>query len=269
MDQDIRNQDAVICTIALNEDLYLDEWITYHIALGFAHIYLYDNTPNTFSPFVIHMMNKYPKQVSIFHAPGHAMQYPAYNHFLANEASKKHKWVAFIDIDEFIVLHKHNNITDFLKDHCPTGAVCINWYIFGTSNQQAYSTQPLVKRMRYREENVNQHVKCILCIQDVALIYNAHFAILKNEAATRDTNGKDIRGPFNPDGPTDVAQINHYYYKSKQEHIDRRGGNDSFSGDGCKRIVDSDETLEKFNQTYDESAFVHFLKYQKSKNSLL
>lgn len=263
------NQDAVICAIALNEDLYLDEWITYHIALGFAHIYLYDNTPNTFSPFVIHLMNKYPKHVSIFHAPGHAMQYPAYNHFLANEASKKHKWVAFIDIDEFVILHKHKNITEFLKDHCASGAVCINWYIFGTSNQQAYSSQPLVKRMRYREEKVNQHVKCILCIQDVAFIYNAHFAILKNGTITRDTNGKDIRGPFNPDGPTDVAQINHYYYKSMQEHIDRRGGEAKFSGDGCKRQVDTNDIIKKFNTTYDDSAFTCYCKQSKGQVSYI
>jgi len=35
--------DAVVCAIALNEDLYIDEWITYNMALGFSHIYIYDN----------------------------------------------------------------------------------------------------------------------------------------------------------------------------------------------------------------------------------
>ena len=35
--------DACICAIAKNEDLYLDEWIQYHLALGFKHIFLYDN----------------------------------------------------------------------------------------------------------------------------------------------------------------------------------------------------------------------------------
>jgi hypothetical protein len=36
--------DAVICAIALHEEPYIDEWIQYHIALGFSHIYLYDNS---------------------------------------------------------------------------------------------------------------------------------------------------------------------------------------------------------------------------------
>ena len=36
--------DAVICAIALHEEPYIDEWIQYHLALGFSHIYLYDNS---------------------------------------------------------------------------------------------------------------------------------------------------------------------------------------------------------------------------------
>jgi hypothetical protein len=32
-----------------------------------------------------------------------------------------------------------------------------------------------------------------------------------------DTNVKFYNGPFNPDGPTDIAYINHYYYKIKED----------------------------------------------------
>jgi hypothetical protein len=37
---------AVICAIALDEELYIDEWIRYHLLLGFNHIYVYDNSEN-------------------------------------------------------------------------------------------------------------------------------------------------------------------------------------------------------------------------------
>ena len=34
---------SAICAIARNECEYLEEWITYHLDLGFTHIFLYDN----------------------------------------------------------------------------------------------------------------------------------------------------------------------------------------------------------------------------------
>ena len=40
-----------ICTIAKNENTYIDEWVRYHIHLGFDHIWLYGNN-DTEAPFV-------------------------------------------------------------------------------------------------------------------------------------------------------------------------------------------------------------------------
>lgn len=37
----IPNYFAVICTIALEEDLYIDEWIEYNKLLGFLHTYIF------------------------------------------------------------------------------------------------------------------------------------------------------------------------------------------------------------------------------------
>lgn len=34
---------SAICSIARNENEYLDEWVTYHLNLGFDHIFIYDN----------------------------------------------------------------------------------------------------------------------------------------------------------------------------------------------------------------------------------
>lgn len=35
---------AVVCAIAKNEGMYIDEWIAYNIKLGFDNIYVYDNS---------------------------------------------------------------------------------------------------------------------------------------------------------------------------------------------------------------------------------
>lgn len=38
------NESAVLCTIAVNEEAYLDEWVDYYYGLGFSAIFLYDNS---------------------------------------------------------------------------------------------------------------------------------------------------------------------------------------------------------------------------------
>ena len=32
-----------ICCIAKNENYYINDWVKYHLDLGFDHIYIYDN----------------------------------------------------------------------------------------------------------------------------------------------------------------------------------------------------------------------------------
>ena len=68
-----------------------------------------------------------------------------------------------------------------------------------------------------------------------------------------DTNGNKFRGPFNPNGPTDVAQINnyyYYYYKTREEFSVKckRGRADTgqirleeeYLGEGsCNEVMDS------------------------------
>lgn len=37
---------AVLCAMAKDEEAYLDEWVNYHLAIGFETIYIYDNSDN-------------------------------------------------------------------------------------------------------------------------------------------------------------------------------------------------------------------------------
>ena len=40
------DEKAVVCSIQTKEDAYIDEWVDYHLAIGFEMIYIYDNTDN-------------------------------------------------------------------------------------------------------------------------------------------------------------------------------------------------------------------------------
>jgi hypothetical protein len=153
-------------------------------------------------------------------------QYKAYNHFIQSPHLLKYKWSAFIDADEFVVLKQHANIVDFLTEYCPNGSIALNWYVYGegkvdniNSETDLYDvSQPVTKRFLYREPLPNRHVKCFFRTEHIAHIQCCHCPTLKPGQEQRDTNGQPFQGPWRPDGPTNIAYINHYYFKSVQEY---------------------------------------------------
>lgn len=77
----------------------------------------------------------------------------------------RHRWLAFIDADEFIVFHDKagtNNIAEFMKQYDQYGGLAINWVVFGSSG---YKTRPQGGVLvNYRQclpldQEQNQHVK--------------------------------------------------------------------------------------------------------------
>jgi hypothetical protein len=125
---------AVLCAIAKNEEPYIHEWIIYHLKLGFDHIYLYDNSDaNTLKDLQL----LYPKTVTVLHYPGKCLQLPAYNDFILRYG-KDHTWCAYIDIDEFFVLKKEKTIKEVLQEKCRSGALAVNWVLFGSNHVETF-----------------------------------------------------------------------------------------------------------------------------------
>lgn len=247
----MNNNDAVICAIVKNEELYIEEFIQYHFKLGFSKIYIYDNnkTPCTMS----FLTNKYP-DIIIVDYPGREQQLKAYNHFIETHGNK-HKWCAFIDIDEFIVLKQHQNIVALLEKHCISGALCLNWYFFGSNGHSDYEPKPVLQRFTLRANNLDRHIKCIACCSDCLRFKNPHFCKLKDKTYQHDTNGKRIYGEFNYHAPSNVAVIHHYFTKSKAEFKSkiRRGKADDF-----RRRSPSDFEKKDFNDVEDTAALDFF-----------
>jgi hypothetical protein len=209
--------DAVVCAIAFEEELYIDEWIKYNLALGFSHIYIYDNSDSNV------LKDKKSNNVTIIHFPGDKQMLTSRNIFLV-QYKNKHKWVAHIDIDEFIVLKKHANIIDFLNEYDDCDSIALNWLMFGTSNEIQFRDEPITKRFRYCSKNVDIHYKCISKLKSIFQCVHSHRPML-NKGSIYDTNRKIITDIFNPDGDDLVACIHHYYTKSEEEFkskIERR-----------------------------------------------
>jgi hypothetical protein len=156
-----------ICAMFKNEAPWLKEWIVFHHdVLGFSHFYLYnndstDNYREVLQPFiekgVVELIDWSSSDPS--HRLGedpywYPFQIGAYNDCLRNRAMGKAKWVAIIDIDEFIVPVKGAaSFRSYMRglDKRRKGSVKFSWRMFGTSD--VWDLQPgelLTEKMVWR-----------------------------------------------------------------------------------------------------------------------
>ena len=211
----------VIVCIAKIESNYIEEFVKYHLALGFSTIYIYDNEDN---PTYESLLCGYANKVKVIHLPYNnyhkGVQYVALDHFVKYFMhSNGITHVAHIDIDEFIVLKKHKNICDFINEYIVgnCSGIGMNWRFFGSSGHLTFTNSPITMRFTMCEKNSNQHIKTIFKVSDFISYNTCHDVNVKDHCTIKSTDGKIISGPFNPNGDISVIQLNHYKCKTLQE----------------------------------------------------
>lgn len=125
-----------------NEAEWLKEWIEYHKLIGIEHFYLFDNgSSDNFEE----ILKPYVKKglVEVYHYPhvGQTQQeFLSIQFFLNMRAVElaKHeaKWLAIIDVDEFIVPQQTDSLRDVLRNYENYGGLYANWLMFGTAHIQ-------------------------------------------------------------------------------------------------------------------------------------
>ena len=197
---------ALVC-IAKNEDNYIQEWVNYHLKLGFDKIFIYENDWNS---------NIENDKVTKIKISGVRQQLECYNSFIKQNIGK-YDWVSFLDVDEFIVLKKHKTIKEFISNYSEFNGVGINWVLFGDNNLSDVidNNYSVIERFTKRQKNPNSHIKSI-----VKLTNDFYMWVHNPSGSFVDTN-KNIKygTPYIDNGPIDVAQINHYFCKTKSEFI--------------------------------------------------
>jgi hypothetical protein len=189
---------AIVC-IAKDEPT-IDEWIEYHLNLGFTHIYIYANDwkYECYNPY------HYPF-VTVIDWPGKVKQLAAYNHFLKNYLFE---WAAFIDVDEYIVVPA--GLDKLLQGN---KAIALPWRIYGNKESEG---RTVVERFRHWAPDPNRHVKIICPFGTYGSFNNPHF--WTGPMVTPD--GAIHQGPFTKND-RQAAWIRHYYYQDKQ-HWERK-----------------------------------------------
>lgn len=146
-----------ICAVFRNEAPYLKEWIEYHRLIGVDHFYLYNN--NSVDRFR-EVLNPYIKQgiVSLVQWPDRlgtlidkypfmwtlSTQIPAYENAAGWRTPKETKWLAFVDIDEFLVPADGNTIIEILERHDESPGVVLPIICFDASSVDTLPKRTLI-----------------------------------------------------------------------------------------------------------------------------
>lgn len=258
------SNDLAIVAIMKNEGPYLKEWLDFHILVGVNKFYLYDNESTDDTTKIL---KPYIKQgiVDYTYWPGKAMQMAAYYDCL-NKHSFDTRWLAVIDLDEFLVPVQHETVPEFLHT-LPDGfaQLVITWIIYGSSGHVHKPDGLLIENFKHHAKNT-WGVKSIINPRLVYSMTNPH--VHKVAGFTIDENGKKlgyINQSKNPPAHNKL-RLNHYYTKSYDEYIERLN-----RGSATTQSTQSYRGIEKFheydrNEIYDDimDKFIKRLKHEKN-----
>ncbi len=121
---------------------HIEEWIKYHLFIGFDHIYLYcndDDPTQLYEKVAVYCKSTNP-QVTFLHYPFQGQQWKMYYHYLDNHKGES-QYISFLDIDEFITLKQHKNIQEFIHqfDKSEWDSIIFNSLLYGNN---FYETRP-------------------------------------------------------------------------------------------------------------------------------
>ncbi len=126
--------ELAICAIFREEAPFLDEWLEFHAGVGVSHFYLYNNFStdhfrDVLNPWIDRGV------VSLVEWPRAVGQLPAYRHCLRH-AWRDCRWIAFIDVDEFLFSPLSLDVRKVLDDYGDLPGVEVWQVFFGSGGRQ-------------------------------------------------------------------------------------------------------------------------------------
>ena len=209
------------CLMFKDSAEYLEEWLCFHLEVGFDHFYLYDNDSqdafrDVVEPFVS------AGQVTLHTWPGTAQILPAIEHCLETYRDDC-DWMVFLDDDEFLFPAEAENVPAVLSSYANYAGVTACWLMFGSSGFQTRPPGLVVNNYRLRAAAVNEHGKCIVQPAKVTKPWALGHAFHRRPGETIvDEKFEPIHGLFPENPSSNVLCLNHYTSKSLEEMERRR-----------------------------------------------
>lgn len=239
-----------ITAIFKNEANYLREWVEYHLIVGVSHFYLYDNGSDDYPHQIL---KPYITAGNVSVIPwanfemAHNIQRFAYRHAAVNFGAQ-YQWMAFIDLDEFIVPNHDIDLTEFLSKHSQYAVVKMPMIDFGhnghSQKPDGLVTENYIKGFYFGK---GSRVKSIIQPRLVDTI-GTHQSHTRNPVLA-------IKEMPQEEWP---LRINHYYCKSIAEYNEKRSK--GWAQGTINDLKQKDRIFETINQNcVKQSAIEPFL----------
>lgn len=240
------------CTIIKDEMQYLEEWIQHNIKIGFDEIWLYEDYGSCSHKSIT---DKYPQVVlkSIKEVEDEIgefkvwfKQHQTWEYFV-EKYKDRFDYVAFIDIDEFIMFDENYDLQKILHECYGYSGIYLFWKMYNANgiidNPKTNVVDTFTEEAKYVRTDYKWEIKSIVNLKYKELYWNTNHEI--KDGITLDKN-IGYKCPCYK-----KAWINHYFTRSWEEWVDRfikRGD----INDGCRRMNE----FFKFNKNmigmYDE-----------------
>ena len=277
-----RSDKCAICCIAKNENKYINNWVNYHLNIGFSHIYIFDNNDSS-TPYVGDYIEQKDK-VTIFNKNNihqQSFQLRCYQEFY-DKYLNTFDWCAFIDVDEFISGVK--DVRDWLSKLTDFESVRIKWKMFGDDDvierDESIPVQDFFKKPLHN--SISENGKAIVRggIKD-AVTGSCHYAFrgtrnyLEGLGGDRANikllkqclpSGKpcNSRITIYEDYSQETIYLNHYMTKTLKEFIEQKFGR----GDAIfeRRDLNFDYYWRINTQTKEKLDYIDRVIHQKDRN---
>jgi hypothetical protein len=220
-----------ICATFRDEARYLAEWVTFHRLQGVEQFWLYDNlsADDWQSELAPEMQSGF---VTVTPWPEEPAQLAAYADCLRRHRGDA-RWIAFIDIDEFLFSPLGRSLPEVLHGFESYAGVAVNWRIYGTNGHREPPEGLVIENyvMRGRDRHPdNRFVKLIVQPRRTLRPYGGPhtfehlgFAVGEDRCPVR----SHLRAPAS----VEVLRINHYYSRSMVELARKRARPNATDGE--------------------------------------
>jgi hypothetical protein len=231
-----------IVTMLKDEEAYVDEWLAFHRAVGVRHFIIYDNgtTDQTLnivkarlSPDELTLMPWAGRMIDMSEGSELNNQVIASAHAILNFGAN-FRWMAFIDVDEFLFPKLGNTIEEALRPASNFPNISLPWHMFGTGGNTEKPQGGVLKNYVIRAaEPISSrknatNFKCIVDPCEVTEVSVHHFETRQHGDRTCNDAGNIFPRKVRKHKSfysSENLQLNHYYTKSIEEFEEkiRRG----------------------------------------------
>lgn len=204
--------ELAVCAIFREEAPFLHEWLTFHATIGATHFYLYNNgSTDNFQEVLVPWCNC--GLVTLQDWVGPVQQVPVYADCV-RRARATCRWVAFIDVDEFLFSPLCVDVRPILRGYQDLPGLVVWEAFFGSSGHARRPDQPVT--LTYRQRAPVSKYTSAKTIANPRLVYKAGVHEFKFWGAqARDTSRRPVAARGEP--MLETLRINHYWSRSLED----------------------------------------------------